>query len=228
MEKNQKIIKSSITIILSVLFSILVVFSVANGVSYIRHDALQVEGSGVIRGPLTADSVVVGNITPAPTSSLLVVGGNVGLGPKFQKSIPAYPLDVQGIVNASGFFKAGQPIVYKANCLGDVKSRSSNKEVIDQWCGQSHPALNDNCVPFLVSFNQNDNDPDAIRNIACGIANNRLFIHTDTTGGDDELIGYGSVCGAICLGYVDVSGSPQPHGTGGDCPTNDPNQPTEC
>ncbi len=111
MEKKQKFIKSGITVILSVLFSFLVVFSVASGVSYIRKDALMVEGDATIEKTATIKqgATIWGLAVINQTNQDLgiLTQGRVGIGSKFfgqNAPLPSYILDVDGDINVTGKF----------------------------------------------------------------------------------------------------------------------------
>ena len=93
--------------------------------------------------------------------------------------------------------------VVSAVCDNGEKFRSADNQQIEEWCGTTLTGLS-GCVPYLVSWDQNDNNPDSIREIGCRISGNRLYIHSNTEGGDDDEVGKGSVCGAVCGANVVV------------------------
>ncbi|MCP6720193.1 MAG: hypothetical protein KJI72_02650 [Patescibacteria group bacterium] len=214
MDKKQKYLKLILSITLSSLLTVLVVFSVVHAQSYLRGSqgdpaipALRVEGRAESWGGAYLNS------TGAANSTGLVVLGKVGIGLPFVSAEPSAELDVDGWIRASGarfntvridddLYVNNQvdPVsIYTAVCDDGEKSRSGNNQIIEEWCGGANSLPSNLCVPFLQNFKHNDpNDPDNIKELYCAINSRRLFVHVNTEGGDNDEIGKGSRCGAIC------------------------------
>ena len=109
MEK-QKFLRIILTTSASVLLSILVVFVVVNAQSYLRQDALVVEGTAEIRSSTEIFGGAYLNTAGLADSTGLVVKERVGIGNKFFGPTgvpPVYDLDVDGTVNAEWIRASG-------------------------------------------------------------------------------------------------------------------------
>lgn len=198
MDKKQKYLRLVLSVVLSSLLASIAVF----GIVYAQ---LSLEDNTAVIGTLTTTKGVSLNTDDLAIG--LTVEGKVGIG--FPS--PGAELDVDGWVRASGarfdtviidgslLLDSSDTVkVYSEVCNDGEAFRSANNQIIETWCGPVSLLPSNNCVPFLQKFFHNDGDPDMIREISCGVASNRLFIRADTEGGDNEAIGAGSICGAIC------------------------------